>query len=460
MDPFCQAVERAIVEARQIPPRARVLVAVSGGIDSVTLLHALHTLAPLHEWTLVVAHFNHGLRGGESDGDERFVARLATRLGLRIQLGRGDVAAHARAGGLSIEMAARELRLAFLARAAVAANCKRVATAHHADDQVELFLLRASRGAGGEGLGGMRPAGPFPRHAPLRIIRPLLQVSRSQIEEWAGARRLRHREDRSNRSLDPLRNRLRLRVIPVLLRELGPEVRGGVLRSVELVRAEAEYVASVASSWLQGRTPRLRFSRLPLAVQRQVLLQQLHRLGLPAGFAGVEAMRLRPGRPVTLEGGRVVLREVGGRIQVLPKPGRGEFLGEALALEMTAARGGAKHGGARVRWSRRGDVSSRFVRQAKPGVEVFDAARVGTSIVLRHWRPGDRFQPLGMSRPAKVQDLFVNRKVPAPDRRRLLVAECGQGRIFWIEGLPPGDLFKVTPATGEFLVWRWSRNSD
>ncbi len=171
-------------------------------------------------------------------------------------------------------------------------------------------------------------------------------------------------------------------------------------------------------------------------------------------------MRLRPGRPVTLEGGRVVLREVGGRIQVLPKPGRGEFLGEALALEMTAARGGAKHGGARVRWSRRGDVSSRFVRQAKPGVEVFDAARVGTSIVLRHWRPGDRFQPLGMSRPAKVQDLFVNRKVPAPDRRRLLVAECGQGRIFWIEGLPPGDLFKVTPATGEFLVWRWSRNSD
>ncbi|MBI3191535.1 MAG: tRNA lysidine(34) synthetase TilS, partial [Pedosphaera parvula] len=172
-----------------------VLVGVSGGLDSSVLLSVLHRLARRHGWRLVVGHFNHGLRGAESDRDERFVKAMARRLRLRFVTGRGDVKEFARRNGLSVEMAARALRHGFFADAARRWEIRTVALAHHADDQVELFFLRLFRGAGGEGLEGMKWRGAAPFGSHLRLIRPLLDVRKEQLAAYAGRQGIAFRED-------------------------------------------------------------------------------------------------------------------------------------------------------------------------------------------------------------------------------------------------------------------------
>src|SRR5258706_520992 len=167
-----------------------MLVAVSGGLDSVVLLHLLHTLAAKHEWKLTVAHFNHQLRGRDSNADERFASATAARLKLPCVAGRADVRAHAKERGLSIEMAARELRHDFLARTAKQLRLSTIALAHHADDQVELFFLRLLRGTGNEGLAGMKWRAPSPADSTLELIRPLLDVSHAELEQYADVNRI------------------------------------------------------------------------------------------------------------------------------------------------------------------------------------------------------------------------------------------------------------------------------
>lgn len=446
-------VAAAVRQRGLLPEGAGVLVAVSGGADSMVLVRVLHALAAGQGWSLVVAHFNHRLRGAASDADARFVRQAARRLGLECVVESGDVRGLARARGWSVEMAARELRHEFLARTARRLNLGEVALAHHADDQVELFFLRLLRGAGG-GLAGMKWRGTSPVDKSVRLVRPLLDLSKTALLEFARAEKIRFREDASNESVDILRNRVRRELLPLLRGRYQPGLEHTVLRTMEIVGDEAAFVQAVARGWLRQKR-RGPFADLPVAVQRQCVCLELARLGVAAEFELVERLRLQPGVRHSWQDGWLVREVVSGRVSAeLAAPA--EVNPSEKRVGLGDARGSAFFAGVQVKWQIKVRAGNALTRRAK-GCERFDADMVGPRVVLRHWRPGDRFQPSGMARPVKLQDLFTNAKVPARERHRRLVAEAADGRIFWVEGLRISEPFKLGATTRMELVWRWRR---
>jgi tRNA(Ile)-lysidine synthase len=443
-----------------------VLLAVSGGVDSMVLLHVLHQLSTAHCWRLVVAHFNHQLRGRSSDCDERFVRVAAEKLGLKCITGGGTVRAFSRRHKLSVEMAARRLRHEFLARTARRLGLRVVALAHQADDQAELFFLRLLRGAGPEGLAGMKWSNPSPGDRRILLVRPLLGCGRKLIEQFARRARISFRVDASNASRDILRNRIRHHLLPVLARRYQPAVARTTRRLMDILEAEVEFVAQTAEAWLL-RKARPVFARLPVAVQRQVVQAQLNRIpGLTVDFELIERLRLKADSPVTVRRGLSLVRDRRGAIS--PQSGaEPRFSTKRLPLDLKRS-GRRCFDGVHMTWqiepyapaarpvhAQGGRGGANAV--SKPGCEQFDAGKVGPRIVLRHWCRGDRFQPIGMQRPVKLQDWFTNRKVPRDFRHRLVVAATAAGEVFWVEDQRIGERFKLDIQTRRRLEWSWWR---
>ena len=243
----------------------------------MVLLHVLHSLSARNQWRLAISHFNHHLRGVESDADERFVQETAAKLGLRFIRGATDAAAFARQDKVSVEMAARQLRHHFLARTARRLKIHTVALAHHADDQIELFFLRLLRGSSGEGLAGMRWSGPSANDAKVQLIRPLLDQPKAALRTFAEQRGIAFREDATNAQVDFLRNRVRNKLLPLLARKYQPALARTVLRTMDVVGAEANFVREAAEECLRRKRP-ANFDRLHVALQRQVVHVQLLKL--------------------------------------------------------------------------------------------------------------------------------------------------------------------------------------
>jgi tRNA(Ile)-lysidine synthase len=451
---WLQRVEEEIQNHRLFKRGEKILVAVSGGLDSMALLYALRTLSKIHQWKLVVAHFNHRLRGRASEADERLVRKTAAAMRLPLDAGRADVKAFAAKSKLSLEMAARKLRHEFLAQTARKRNLKTIALAHHAGDQVELFFLRLLRGAGGEGLAGMKWRSPSPADKNISLARPLLGFPKTELATFARENKIRFRHDATNFSPDFLRNRIRNELLPLLRKTYQPALDQAVLRLMEITGAEAEFVGAVARE--SRAAPPVAFDKLPVAAQRRVLLSQLETLGVPADFELIESLRQSAdcfasvGANISVArnaSGEVILRgtqtarfNAGEQVVNLARPGRAEF------------------GGRHFHW--RVKPMGRFSRpRPKAGIESFDADKVGGEIILRHWRPGDRFQPIGLRAAAKLQDLFVNAKISAARRRELVMATSAGGEIFWVEGLRISERFKLKPDTKRRLTWHWEADS-
>lgn len=435
---------------------ATVLVAVSGGCDSMVLLQLLARWAGPRRWRLGVAHFNHQLRGRAADRDEALVRAAAARLRLPLFAGRDDVQSQARRDRVSVEVAARRLRHAFLARTALEFGARQVALAHHADDQVETFLLRALRGSGGEGLAGMAFRSPSPADARVELVRPLLTEPRSALSDWAAAEGVPFHEDASNRRVDVPRNLLRQRVIPVLRTRIQPALATTLPRLMTVVGDEADFAAGAARRWL-ARRRRGAFARLHPAVQRRVILIQLTELGVAPAFELVERLRTAVGVETTVPGGGRVWRDEAGDVRPGRKAGA-PFNPAGLEVCLDRRQGRVEFDGIVLRWAirkreRRWVVPSR----TEPGCEWLDADPVGTRVTLRHWRPGDRFQPLGLAGAPKLQDLFTNARVPAGERRVRVLAVADNGDIVWVEGLRLGHRARVTSDTRRLLEWRWER---
>ena len=483
-----QRAENNIRDRRLLKHGQAVLVAVSGGLDSMTLLHTLHELSSRHQWKLTVAHFNHRLRGRSSDADEKLVRQTAAAMRLPFAAGRANVKEFAKKTKLSVEMAARKLRHDFFARMAKERKIRVVALAHHANDQVELFFLRVWRGAGGEGLAGMKWRSPSPVDSKIMLVRPLLDATKAELRGFARESKIRFRDDATNATLDAPRNRVRNELLPLLLRHYQPALTKTVLRLMEIVGAESDLAGEAARQWLvskrkieRARRPvparkpgradllvgpdarqrvptRLVFETLPVAVQRRVLQLQLSEAGVPADFELIESLRQSADVPANLGPQLSVLRDATGAVSLrLARPS--DFNANETVVKLAGRAGEVTFDGVRVRWWF--DAVKKFKRPAaRPAGESFDADKVGGRITLRHWRPGDRFQPIGLKSPAKLQDLFTNRKIPRARRRELMVAAAENDEIFWVEGLRISENFKLTPQTKRRLVWRWRHLDD
>jgi len=453
-------VRRTIARYRMLQPGERVLVAVSGGVDSIVLLHLLYELGEDLKIDLIVAHLDHGIRGAESRADAAFVAAEAEKLGIPLILEARDVPWYATEKRLSLEEAAREVRYRFLEETAVKVGAERIALGHQQDDLVETLLINLIRGAGLAGLRGMAPVRG-------RFIRPLIDCSRAEIEAFAREHRLEYRQDRTNLERKYLRNRVRLELLP-LLEDYRPHVVARLARTARMLGEAADYLEQIALKRLEELILHEDDERLVL--DRQGLLKEEP---IVKGFILREAVRRARGTLKDIEfihlqkmlelaegeapraelhlPGQLRFRRLGERLSITPMQGEAEpepfefplHLGENLLdkigwlfilKEVEPARG--------------------FVED--PLRELIDRDRIKEPFLIRNWRPGDRLRPLGMAGTKKIQDLFVDSRVPQEERARAPLL-CDQQGIVWVVGLRLSEDYKVTDKTKRALLIRARR---
>ncbi len=275
---------------RDFPPSHRYLIGVSGGRDSVMLLH---WLVERGYKKLIVCHLNHQLRGRSSDADARFVEKLAAKYDVDLEIGSANVSALAAKSKISIETAARTARYSFFAKVASRRRCHTTFLAHHADDLAETFLINLFRGAGLSGLGAMREVS-MRRvdHVDLTIVRPLLGVWRKEIDGYVRECRLKFREDTSNKNLAPLRNRLRGQVIPYLEKTIARNIRTSIWRAAMIAAAEENWLDMAVGDFASKDISVTKLRELPTALQRRSILKWLRAQNVTnVGFELIECVR-------------------------------------------------------------------------------------------------------------------------------------------------------------------------
>src|SRR5438477_3706424 len=275
---------------RSFLPHARYLVGVSGGRDSVALLHSLVERG--YE-QLIVCHLNHQLRGRSSDADARFVEKLAAKCDVDLEMGRANVRALAAKQKMSIEAAAREARYKFFAQVAKQRRTQTIFVGHHADDLVETFLINLFRGSGTTGLGAMQEISKRRvDDVDLTVVRPFLGIWRSEIDEYIAAQQLKFREDESNKDLAALRNRIRRRVIPYLEKILGRNIRQSILRAAMIAAEEENWIEDQLPDATDADLVVAKMRDLPVALQRREILKWLRARRIAnVGFDVVEDVR-------------------------------------------------------------------------------------------------------------------------------------------------------------------------
>ena len=277
---------------KRFPPTRRYLVGVSGGRDSVALLHLLTQNGYRR---LIICHLDHQLRGRSSAADAKFVQDIATKMKLECEIGRSDVAALARRTKQSVETAGRTARYEFFARIGRRRRCRTLFLGHHADDLAETFLLNLFRGAGATGLAAMRQVATRKvKGVELTIVRPLLGTTRGEIDAYLKMHRLKYRDDASNQTLAPLRNRIRHRVIPYIEKQLGRKVSGALRRAAMISGDEAEWADSIIDSASLGdvELPVNKLRAQPVALQRRIIQRWLQSRGISdLDFETIERVR-------------------------------------------------------------------------------------------------------------------------------------------------------------------------
>jgi tRNA(Ile)-lysidine synthase len=454
------------------PSGGRVLVALSGGPDSVGLLHLLCMLAARGELTVAgAAHLNHGLREA-ADADERFCRERAAELGIPLCVQRADVRALAEDWQTSLEDAGRRARYAFLERAAVELNASAVATGHTLDDQAETFLLQLIRGAGPRGLSGIGPKVGLVR-------RPLLDIRRDEIREWLAAEGIGFREDESNRDVAFTRNRVRHVLVPLLERDFSPGIVEVLARESAIAREDEAYLQSAAIELARSvvlasediiEIDASALRSLHPAVASRVVRIALARLGSGRyiGFDHVEGVlslaRLPEASALSLPGQQA--RRIGERIVLrrsLPGSFENSFRvplsipGEVL-LERQGWVVSAEFGSTLARLGSNGSAPHPGSSGKADGVGRLEVAlrteSVSLPLSVRSRCRGDRLRPAGMQgRRKKLQDLFVDRKIAREERDAVPLVVDREDRILWVVGHAVAEDFQVTePLQGVLLL--------
>lgn len=432
--------------ARLVQPGSTVVLAVSGGVDSMVMLHLFADLCAEWGLQLAVAHVNHQLRGDESMGDETFVQERAHSLGIPFFSVRVDTVGYASSNRLSKQEAARQLRYDFFEKVRRQLNADCVATAHQADDNAETVMLNAMRGTGIRGLAGI-PV----RREPGAIIRPLLFARRSDIERYAQEHQIAFRLDSSNESVEYRRNYLRRKVIPVLESSSELDFVASLNRFSHLMRqldqlisAEVEQsLAGVLSQNEQGEYSLIiaELRSKPGFVQEAMVLEVLRKLGAEVESGKVsrvlELCELTTGSQLQLSKSLHVYRDRDRIIFLKPRA--------EIPLHQVVELGGS-YALPNFRFSLGLPLPRPSSFGSDRGVEFVDAGKLGDHLLLRSWQEGDWFIPLGMGAKKKISDYFIDEKIPLVQKRTVPIFES-DGEIVWICGKRLDDRFKVTDET-------------
>ncbi len=447
----------------------KLVVAVSGGADSVCLLHILAQWQRELGVELHVAHLNHQLRGAESDSDASYVSDLAHKLGVPATIERRDVAAYRDQKGGSLEEAAREVRYSFLAEVTRGIGTSKVAVGHARDDHIETVMMHLLRGVGTAGLRGLQPRSVLQyseNGGQLEVVRPLLEVTRQETLDYCQRYNLAPRSDSSNVSLSFLRNRVRLELLP-MLRSYNPGVDKALLRLADIAGDDISFIEEQASLlWKElareeGDVIYLDISKMvtsPRAMQRQIFRRAVKQLrgnlkdveanhieammdflSKPAG----KKLCLPDGLTLSTEYGRLVLALVQASICPLPPLKGISNINIPGETDLPS-------------WRVRADIIQEVVGDDNGLVASFDLDKVGKELTVRRRRPGDRFQPLGMSQTKKLQDFMVDSKIPRSWRDRVPLI-CSPKQILWVVGWRIDDRVKVTENTKEILRLQFER---
>ena len=415
-------------------PGAHVLVAVSGGADSMALLHVLMALGLRVE----IAHLDHQTRGGESRADADFVQAMASELGLPYHTESRAVTQGARERGESFEAYARKERYAFLCRVAREQDCYAVATGHHRDDQAETVLMRLLRGAGPTALAGIPPVR---MEQGVRIIRPMLECSRDEIRDWLRSRGIAWREDASNEDTQFLRNRIRHELIPSLREAYNPQLSAVLCRSAEALRQDASFLDFLAEDAFAdcfvppAQINRDHFRALHESLQRRCMLLLARRFGVELSHGSVidGAAAVRDGDTGSRFpfGAEHLLHNSRTHTEVVSTDQRDSATAETTTLQVPGTTEAMGH----VFSCRMlGHLPEEdLAAYCTPQRQVFDADAIGDPIVVRGRRDGDRFAPLGLGGSKKLQDYFVDVGLPAPHRDTHPLVMAGE-RIIWVVG--------------------------
>jgi len=440
-----------------------IMAGVSGGPDSVCLLHLLLQLRDEWDLKVSVAHLDHMFRGKESEEDALFVKELCEKWDVPFYQERQDVPAYIRDTGYSPEDAARRIRYAFFERAKRELKADKVALGHNRDDHVETVLMNIFRGSGLDGLVGIEPVRGH-------YIRPLIEISRHDIENYLKVRKLDFRTDRTNLTTEYFRNSLRLELIPLIEQRYCSHLSQSLVRLSDIVRQDLNFLdektrlAMDLCAEIEPKKVKIKikeFNKLHEAIKRRIVRKCVeHLAGDVKDFELKNVRKLIQFIEQSTSGSRMDLPRnltaqkdyefvyiYQGEIEApeefeYPLPVPGTFIEERLGITLES--------------SLEAFSKDQAIVANNPLIAQLDYDKIIGNLILRNWRPGDRFFPLGMACSKKVQDFFTDLKVPRRKRARIPIVVDGAGRIVWIAGFRLDDRFKITSSTRMILTLKMS----
>lgn len=464
-----QKVRETVTRHNMLKQGDKVLIGVSAGPDSVCLLHILKELREEYDLSLYIAHLHHGFRGSEADEDARFVQAMGESLGVPVRIEYADIPSYIKKTGLSKQAGAREVRYQFFYRVADETGADRIALGHTADDQVETFLMRLLRGSGSPGLSGIPPVRE-------RIIRPLIDIYREEIRQFLSERDIRYRIDSSNLSTIYLRNKIRLELIPYLIKEFNPNIMDTLLRNLKILRDEESfldenvrkiYPGMLVSASKESVTFDVRkYTSLAMPVRRRMLRHAIESIAgkgaVALSFRHIEdSLSLLEGDKVGevhLPCGLMVKRDLEtfgvylktGEAPVPPYTYDVAIPGDTLIPE------------AGITISTAILDSSSYEKRGEgddPYKAFFDLGKFSFPLIIRSRRKGDLFCPKGMAgRKKKIKEYFIDRKIPRRERDKIPVLVSPEG-VLWIVGYRTDERFRVTPDTKKILEVKASKKA-
>ncbi|MCK4403576.1 MAG: tRNA lysidine(34) synthetase TilS [candidate division Zixibacteria bacterium] len=480
---FIEELKRTIYRFGLLKKGDRVVVALSGGPDSVALLHGLLDIQSEFGLKLYVAHLNHKLRGAESDEDERFAKKLAGHLKLKFFSKKIDVKGEAKRKKLGIEESAREIRYRYLENLAVQIKADKIAFGHQADDQAETFLMRLLRGAGGAGLSGIPPKRG-------KIIRPLIQIRREEIETFLKANQIPYRLDSSNYLTDYFRNKIRLTLLPKIKEEFNPKIVESLNRTADIISLQQEYIKKKCEQILQDigikrknkmildlkefaaydiclQREMIRFSIKQLQGDLNQLVRRIPRLRR-GSFESVDRAlnlihRKKSGKKVKLVA-KIWLEVSGNELAFyreekkkynypLTLPGEVNLSAGQLSVDSneTQMRSIGKDWGIKINGEiHKGKLLSQNLIPQNQNTAFLDWEKLKKPFRLRSRRRGDKFKPLGMKGTKSLADFLIDAKVPRHLRDEVPIL-TSKGKIVWVVGYRISDEFKVNQKTKKVL---------